>query len=78
MSTKVEEIKAKKESMGYYDKPLYHRCRACVNVQVKKKKKEGNYGNYYTEALVCGLGGFPVKPNSCCSVFDLKVGYKPV
>jgi hypothetical protein len=75
MSTKAEEIKAKKESMGYYDKPLYHRCRVFVNVRVQKKKKAGMH-RIHTESLVCGIGGFPVKPNSCCDMFVLQEGYK--
>ncbi len=74
-----KEIKEKKQDVGYHDKPLYRRCRACFHliITLAPHPNASYAGRGYTvEPLSCRKHGFPVKPNAICSYFQLDPTYK--
>lgn len=62
--SKQTEAKAKQ---NYQDKPLIKRCRACKNLAIVKETDPRGWNN---EKRYCSIGGFRVKANSICDLFE--------
>lgn len=58
-----------RKKQNYQDKPLSRRCRECANIEEKRVDK--SWGGW-SEILRCSIGGFAVKANSVCDLFERK------
>ena len=56
-----------KKKQNYQDKPLARRCRTCANLRSEVVKKSWGGDK---EMMSCLIGGFAVKPNSACDLYE--------
>jgi len=59
-----------KKSQNYQEKPLSRRCRVCKHFE--SETEENQWGYTVEKRLRCSIGGFAVRPNSVCDLFEIE------